>query len=555
MRISLFPSIAMILCAWTALLCAGCGPTAPSTDSAPPPEPAGRAAETEDGPPVDGDWLIARLPAEMEHLNPFTSQDAYSSSINSFIFDTLLDMDNQTLELIPKLAQSWEISGDRLCYTFRMRQDARFTDGTPVTAHDVKFSFDAVMNPAVNAPHLRNYFQDIISCETLDDHTVQFVSNKPYFRHLLMLGGLEVIPKHIYSEGDFNNHPRNRDPVGSGPYVLESWTTGRQVVLTRNDEYWGEKPHILKRIYKIITNDEAAFQVLSRGEMDTMDIRPEIWVNRTDAPNFTARFNKFEYFSGGYSYIGWNMRRPQFTDKRVRQALTMLLDRETIRDTVYHGLAEIVTGAGFINDPEYNAAIQPWPFDPATARRQLDEAGWTDSDNDGVRDKDGTPFRFELLLPNDRPEYEIIATVYQEELKRAGIAMTIRQLEWATFLQSIQEQNFDASVLAWTTPPYFDPYQVWHSSQAVPGGSNAVGFVHEEADRLMEEARTEFDRDKRIQHYHRFHAILHEEQPYTFLFCRKSLVAADKRFRNTIVYPRGMDSKEWWVPTALQRYR
>lgn len=525
-------------------------PSASDTNSSSPAMTASKEDET----PADGDWLIVRLPAEMEHLNPFTSQDAYSSSINSLIFDTLLDMDNRTLELIPKLATSWEISDDKLTYTFHMRQDAHFTDGQPVTAHDVKFSFDTVMNPKVNAPHLRNYFQDIVSCEAVDDYTVKFVSNKPYFRHLLMLGGLEVIPRHIYSEGDFNNHPRNRNPIGSGPYIIESWTTGQQITLVRNENYWGEKPHILKRIYKIITNDEAAFQVLTRGEMDSMDIRPELWVKRTDSPSFASRFNKFDYFSGGFSYIGWNMRRPMFSDKKVRQALTMLLDRYTIRDTVYYGLAEIVTGTAFIDDPEYDRSIQPWPFDPEAAKRQLDEAGWKDSDNDGIRDRDGVPFRFELLLSNDRPEYEIMATVYQEELKRAGISMSIRQLEWATFLQSINEQKFDACVLGWTTPPYFDPYQLWHSSQTMPGGSNAVGFVNAEADRLMEEARTEFDRGKRIELYHKFHAILHEEQPYTFLFCRKSLMAVDKRFRNTIVYPRGMDSKEWWVPKSLQRY-
>jgi len=214
-----------------------------------------------------------------------------------------------------------------------------------------------------------------------------------------------------------------------------------------------------------------------------------------------------------------------------------------------------VTGTAFIDDPEYDKSITPWPFDPETAKRYLDECGWQDTNGDGIRDKDGVPFQFELLLANDRPEHEIMATEFQERLKPAGIAMTIRQLEWATFLQSVNEQNFDACVLGWTTPPYFDPYQLWHSSQTVPGGSNAVGFVNAEADQLMEEARKEFDRQKRIALYHRLHAILHEEQPYTFLFCRKSLMAVDKRFQNTIVYPRGMDSKEWWVPLSLQRYR
>ena len=171
------------------------------------------------------------------------------------------------------------------------------------------------------------------------------------------------------------------------------------------------------------------------------------------------------------------------------------------------------------------------------------------------RDKDGVDFRFELMLTNAQTEAEQIATLFQEELKRAGIQMNIRQLEWATFLQSVKELEFDACMMGWSLVPYPDPYQLWHSSQAVKNGSNAVGFVNAEADAIMEAARLEFDHDKRIEMYHRFHAILHEEQPYTFLFCRQALVAVDKRFQNVNVYPFGLDSKEWWTPIAMQRYK
>ncbi len=526
----------------------GCGGPAPS---APPPS---APAQANVGAPVDGDWLVSCLPSEPAHLNPLTSSDAYASAINALIFDTLIERDNETFAIKPRAAERWEIAPDHLAYTFFLRKDIVFSDGTPLTAKDLKFTFDKVMDPTVDAAHLRNYYQDIQSCDVVDDYTVRYTCKKPYFKHLTMLGGLEILPSHIYGQGDFNQHPNNRKPVGSGPYTLENWETGMQITLVRNERYWKEKPHVLKRVYKIITNVYAAFQVLERQELDTLDLTPELYVNNASRPDFQAKFDTYKYYDSNYSYVGYNLRKPQFQDKRVRRALTMLLDRKGILDTIYHGLGKQVTGEAFVDGPEYDSSIQPWPFDPAQAKQLLAEAGWSDSDGDGVLDKGGVPFKFEILIRATSPETEQIATVFQEELKRAQIAMTIHPLEWATFLQSVDSRNFDAVILGWSIPPIEeDPYQVWHSSQA-DKGSNFVGFVDPEADKIMEEARLEFDEQKRFAMYHRFHAILHEEQPYTFLICRQTLESVDKRFQNVKVYKAGLDSREWWVPANLQRY-
>jgi peptide/nickel transport system substrate-binding protein len=329
-----------------------------------------------------------------------------------------------------------------------------------------------------------------------------------------------------------------------------------EITLARNEKYWKEKPHIMKRVFRFITNANAACQVLERQEMDYMNfqVSPELWVTRASKPEFEAKFNKYKYYGSSYSYVGWNLRHTQFQDKMVRRALTMLLDRKLILETIYYGLGKQVTGEFFVESPEYDASIQPWPFDPEQARQLLDGAGWKDTDGDGIRDKGGTPFQFELLTRAGSPEDDQIATVYQEELKRAGIQMTIRSLEWATFLERVDSRNYDAVRLAWSQPFIEgDPYQVWHSSQA-DKGSNFVGFKNNEADRIMEQARLEFDQAKRVAMYHRFDAILHDEQPYTFLFCIQELEALDKRFAGVKVYKFGLDSREWWVPANLQRY-
>ena len=543
----LFDCIGILSAFLVLMAAASCGNAPPATSAAPP-------ATEENAPPADGDWLMSRLPNEPANLNPLTSSDAYASSINALIFDTLIERDNETLKVKPRIAERWDISPDHLTYTFFLRKGVVFSDGQPLTAQDVKFTFDKVMDPTTDAAHLRNYFQDIASCEAVDDSTVRYTCKKPYFKHLTMIGGLEIVPKHVYGEGDFNKHPNNRHPIGSGPYMIESWDTGMQMSLVRNEKFWKEKPHILKHAYKIITDANAAFQVLERQELDYMGLTPELFVNRASKPEFQAKFNTYKYFSSNYNYVGWNLRRPQFKDKMVRRALTMLLDRKLILDTIYYGLGKQVTGEAFVESPEYDATVQPWPFDPAQAKQLLDAAGWVDSDGDGIRDKDGAAFRFELLIRASSPEAEQIATVYQEELKRAGIQMSIHPLEWATFLQSVDGRNFDAVILGWSIPPIEgDPYQVWHSSQAEKG-SNFVGFINPEADKMMEDARLEFDEPKRFDLYHRFHAILHEEQPYTFLFCMQDLEAVDKRFHNVKVYKIGLDSREWWTPTNLQRY-
>jgi peptide/nickel transport system substrate-binding protein len=506
-----------------------------------------------EGEPVEGDYVVVLMPSEPETLNPLTRTSGYAGDVLENIIEPLTLRDFTTFELKPVIAESWEVSDDHLTYTFRLRKDVKFSDGVPLTARDVKFTFDKIKDPAVDAAHIRNYYQDVLSCETPDDYTAVFKCSQPYFKHIDFLA-VDVLPKHIYGEGDFNKHPNNRKPVGSGPYVLESWDTGSQIVLARNENYWGEKPKLKKIVYKIITDSNAALQVLERQDLDVMAMTPEQWVSRASKPDFQAKFNLRSYYKPRYSFIMWNQRRPQFADKRVRRAMTLLLDRRLILETIFQGFGRPAQGV-FFDESENNLDIKPLPFDPQQAKQLLDDAGWVDTNNDGVRDKDGVPFRFELMVGAGIREYEQMATVYQEELKRAGIQMDIRPLEWASFSERTDSRNFDAAPMLWENPGVInsDPYQIWHSSQSEKG-SNYAGFKNEEADRIIEAARLEFDKDKRVRMYHRFQEIIYEEQPYTLMFNHQSPVAIDKRFRNVRVYKRGVVPSEWWVPLELQKY-
>jgi len=493
------------------------------------------------------DWLITQLSAEPATLNPITSTDAYASNINDYIYESLLKRDEKSLELVPVLAESWEISGDHLTYTFYLKKNIRWHDGTPFTARDVVFSFDRIRDPNVDAAHLRNYYQDIEKIEAIDDYTLRYHYRIPYFRALEFCGGIPIVPAHLFAEGEnFNEHFIGRSPVGTGPYRFLKWDTGKEIVLVRNGDYWGEKPDIRQVVFKVITDSTAALQVLKQNGLDLMSLRPIQWEKQTNNKRFHENFMKLKYYLPSYTYIGWNLRRPLFADKRVRQAMTMLIDRETILEELLFGLGTVVTGNFYINSPDYNKAIEPFTYDPQAAAALLKAAGWEDHDGDGIIDKDGIPFSFEFLLSAGSKFGEQLATILQENLKQVGIRMRIRKLEWAVFIQNIQQHDFDACTMGWSLGWESDPFQLWHSSQAEKG-SNFVGFKNDEADRIIETARKEFDPEKRHRLYHRFHEIIHEEQPYTFLFTTEALVAVTRRFENVNVYPMGLAPREWKV--------
>ncbi len=512
-------------------------------------------SDTPESGPVEGDWLIYHLSAEPGTLNPITATDAYESIINNGnVYETLIERDNETLELKPLLAESWEISEDKLTYTFKLRKGIKWQDGDPFTSEDIVFSYKTIMNPKVDAPQLRSYYQEIRDVEAIDEHTVRFTYARPYFLALEFCGGMPIVPKHIFDKGDFNTNPAGREPVGTGPFKFVKWTTGREIVLQKNPDYWGEKPYINKIVFRIITDPSVALQVLKREELDVASLTPIQWELQTGSRDFEKNFDKFSYFTPNYSYIGWNSARPYFSDKRVRTAMTHLVNRKLILSRVMYDLGAIVTNPFYINSPEYDKSIIPFDYNPEKAKNLLEEAGWVDHDKDGILDKDGVRFAFEFLIPGGSETGEKIATILKEELDRMGIQMDIRRTEWAVFTTRLNERKFDAVTLAWSMGVESDPYQIWSSTQAEKG-SNFVGFRNAEADKLIEAARQEFDRDKRIEMYRKFSEIVHEEQPYTFLFCRKATVAVNKRFENVVVYPLGLEPTEWYVPIPLQRYK
>ncbi len=543
--------------------------------------------------PVTGDWLVIHTSADPEQLNPVTSNDATASEILGYIFETLLQLDPKTLQLKPYLSETRPtLSSDKLTYTFKIRRDVHFQDGHPLTGEDVLFSIKVIKCALVNAPFLRVYYNSVVDAELVDPYTVRIVTKEPYFLNESQLGLISVLPRHYYDPGNLlknvtvseiskdpsqlpdsvqkfaDNFNKNydRNPMGSGPFKFVEWKTGRTVELTRDVNYWGNgKAGIdqvfLDRIrYRIINNPDAALVTLKSGGLDAMDLTPVQYARGTDSARFKREFQKLEYFAPSYTYIGWNNDHPIFKDKRVRQAMTYFTDRKQMAKTILFGLGEVVDGPIYLFRPEYDKTLYNYPYDPDKAMKLLQEAGWADTDGDGILDKviDGkrVPFRFEFKVPSASTTGKSILLVLQEELRKHGIAASVRELDWTIFLDDVKNHKFDAVTLGWSMPASEpDEYQVWHSSQAANKGSDFISYKNARVDQILEEYRREFDPKKRIVLYREFQRILNEEQPYTFLFVRKSVTAVQRRFHGVNIYPAGLRPLEWWVPAAEQKYK
>ncbi|MDZ4224722.1 MAG: peptide-binding protein, partial [bacterium] len=435
-------------------------------------------------------------------------------------------------------------------YTFYLREDVRWQDGKPLTADDVIYTYETIQNPKVDAASLRNYYRDVLKAEKLGPHAVRFTYRNPYAGALYTLGLMMVLPKHIFDDGrDFNIHPANRKPVGSGPYVFEEWKTGQRIVLKHHNKYWRESYHFKKLIFKIVPSGETAFQLFKKGDIDLIDISPLQWARQTESEKFTRKFVKHQYFTpfSAYNYIGWNEKRPIFQDKRVRLALAHLVDRTTINEKLLFGLYMPITGPYYPLGANYDKSLPPIDYNLEKAKQLLNEAEWIDHDGDGIRDKKGVPLRFTMLFSTGVQFYEQLTPILQQNFARAGIELDLRRLEAVTLFRLLGEHDFDCYVAGWGRGAGIeDLYQTFHSSQAA-GGSNFVSYANPQVDRLLEEGRREFDSKKRSVIYQQVHRLLYEDQPYLFMFARPELLARDKRFKNVKEYPIGVDMREWRV--------
>ncbi|RMF92914.1 MAG: peptide ABC transporter substrate-binding protein, partial [Nitrospinota bacterium] len=448
---------------------------------------------------------------------------------------------------------------------FTLRRGVRFHDGVEFTAQDVQFTYEAIMDPRNLSPRRPDY-EPVKAVEILDPYRVKITYKRLYSPAFgtWMMG---IIPYHRLNREALRREAEargkdpahftlrdstfNRHPIGTGPFKFVEWKSDEYIHLVRNEDYWEGPPHYKEFFYRIIPDLLSQEMAFYAGSVDAYSAQAHQVARLSQDP----RYQHFSGLSYGYTYIGYNMRRELFRDKRVRKALGMAINVEEIIRYLLYNQAERITGPFPKQTEYYNPDVPPLPYDPEGALRLLGEAGWK-RNQEGWLEKDGKPFKFTIITNNGNEIRKAIMVIAQNAWRRLGIQVEADSVEWTVFLSKyINKANFDAVILGWSMGIDPDLYQIWHSSQTDPGELNFVGYQNPVADDLIIKIRQEYDRKKQIAYTRKLHEIIYEDQPYTFLYVRKWTALLDRKIVIKRVAPDGSVTYEPIRPTKTGNYR
>lgn len=520
---------------------------------------------------AEGGELTEIFNAQPQTVMPLIYKDVYGAWVFERITEYLAEWDPKTLELRGVLAQAWQYAPDGTWLRVRLHPRARFSDGEPVLAEDVIWTFQWMRNQQVQAERTRSVTDFISEITQVDERTVEFKFKQILFTNLSgAMGSFPILPKHFYE--NFTPTQYNQATglvVGSGPFKFASssienqWTPGTDVVLVRNEQYWGPKPPFERLRFKVNRDDLARLTAFNNGEGDWTTPSSTQFATVSKNEEWLAKGNQARMWyniRGGYNFIGWNCGKrgdtnTVFADKRVRRAMTMMLDRDLIVREIFAGLARPATGPFNSVTPQSNPNIKPLPYDLAGARKLLKEAGWEDRDGDGqIENAEGKPFAFEFTFPTGNEATERLVKYTKDQAAKLGIQCTLKPMDWSVFMSTLDNRDYDAMTLGWSpASPESDPQQIWHSRYIQNQGDNFVQWANAEVDEIVEKGRQELDKAKRMTYWHRMHQIIHDEQPYTFIAERPWLRIVGPRVGNFNEYRNGYQYDELFVrgPASL----
>jgi peptide/nickel transport system substrate-binding protein len=485
--------------------------------------------------------------ADAKRLLPLLASDSASGEISGYIFSGLTKYD-KNIQITGELAESWDVSPDGLKITFNLRKGVKWHDGAEFTSDDVLFTYKTVTDPNIPTPY-SSIYGPVEKIEALDKYTVRVTYKEPY-APALESWGMGIIPKHILEGKDLTSPEINRNPIGTGPYKLKEWVTGQKIVLEAFDEYFEGRPNIDKFLARIIPDTATMFLELKFGGIDYMGLTPPQYKLQAQTDFFKKHFQKFKYPSFGYTYLGYNLLNPMFSDKRVRQAISHAINKKEIIAGVLMGYGASCTGPFPPESWAYNPDAKDYEYNPDKALRLLSEAGWQ-RNPEGILQKDGKKFSFTVLVNQGNEARLKTAQIIKEQLKNIGIEMNIKVLEWQALLHEfINKKRFEAIIMGWALSRDPDIYDIWHSSKTKEGEFNFISYKNEDIDKLLIAGRQTFDIEKRKKIYQKIHEILADEQPVTFLFVPDALPVLHKRFKGVEKAPLGIwyNFIHWHVP-------
>jgi peptide/nickel transport system substrate-binding protein len=508
--------------------------------------------------------------AQPAKLTPYISSDVYSTRVLDRVCESLSTFDPKTLRLVGALADGWQIDPDGLWIRAHINPRARFSDGTPVTSEDIRWTYmDFINNPLIEAERARSTQDNLKEVKVVDGLTVDFIFTEAFFTNILIALGNPILPKHYYAK--FEPSQINQGTgitMGSGRFRLaklpsgpedlsNQWTPGEDVVLVRNEQYWAEKPALERMRFKSIKDDLGRLVAYRNGEGSMMlPTSPQFNKVLKEEPEFEKSNYalKWTNMRCGYSFIAWQCgprsgkNLTPFADKRVRRAMTMLLDRERMIRDIWDGIGIVSKGPNNPESPASDPAVQPLPFDQDQAKQLLAEAGWKDRDGDGILENEkGDKFTFEYTYATGGEISERLARFVKDSYGKAGIIVTTRPVDWSRYQELLKLRDFDAITMGWgANSPESDPRQIFHSESIKEGGDNFTQWVNKDCDALIEKGRRTMDEATRMAVWRQFEACIAEDQPYTFVRVAPWLRFVKRDFGNVNPYKTGLEPQEFF---------
>ena len=472
-------------------------------------------------------------------INPILTSETISVDLMNLIFSSLVRFD-AAQKPVPDLAKAWEVSDDGLMWTFFIRDDVRFHDGYPLTARDVEFTYRSIMDPE-NASPMAERYELIDRLETEGDYVFRIVLRYPCASLLHRLSRA-IAPKHLLENVDLRSASFNRRPVGSGPFRLTDWADDDTITLDANRGYFQRGRPILDRlIFKAYPDRRTALQAIAEGKMDValnLAASDLLFVSRRGA------FRVYSALGASCYAVILNVGSPIFRDIRVRKALDYAIDRDSIISNQLKGHSRICTGPFGVNSWAYNPNVQPVPYDVQKARELLAQAGWEDTDGDGVLDRDGELFELSLTVPNISDSLERIAVAIRAQLMKAGIRVKLVYVDDLELYRT-PFQAMLSKIEAGADPDY--AYGSWHSQS---GDTNLASYGNSSVDDLLKQGRQTADLEKRKAIYRKVHKIIHDDCPAIFLasgceFIGSNYIFRSARFSSTLHFL--TSAKDWRI--------
>lgn len=519
--------------------------------------PQAGAERKTDGKP-DGGTLNYGEYGRPSTLDPITSNDMISMRIIELIFNGLVGI-NEKQEIVPELAERWEISEDGKYYTFYLRQDVMWhpkegEEPVSFAADDVIFTYNIMMHPKT-ITSMKVRYEFIESVTKMDDYTLQFTLKRPILNALAKFS-FKVIPQHGPANTEFlsREDPFVQKPIGTGPYMLKNITADREVILVANEDYFKGRPHINKFAARPFADQNIMSQALLFNAIDMI-----VLVNHRDIPQIQGdkRYILQPYNALSYSFFGYNIRNPLLADKRVRKAFTYAVNRQEMLDSFFQGQGTIISGPFAPGSWAYNLDVQPLAFDPQKAIELLNEAGFVKGD-DGIMVKDGQKLSLTLKVPIAKESEAVkrVVLAFKNYLNKIGVDIEGEFKEWLSWKEDVfLNHDFDIIFASWVFDDSADISSLFHSAEIGPWKNNFGAYSNPEIDSLIVESKLTLDHEKRRTINRKLHAIIADESPYTFLWTLTNYAAFNKKLRHVAIHPYKFFSfaDDWFIPTSEQR--